>query len=189
VLTNAATNARMVFDDFYQVKVNKRESSRDSIMAEMTRLLAREAGQRLIIWAHDGHVARQGVAPGDNNGGGTGAFIERMFPSQYFVLATATATGTFAVTPQNFISPASPMAAQLLPFPKAGSWDATLAHVGSPSFYFFTGQLGPQDQVRPLRLPGQTLGSAAFYAPIKLSKSFDAVLFLRQTTAATPLPQ
>jgi erythromycin esterase len=189
VLTNAATNARMVFDDFYQVKVNKRESSRDSLMAEMTRLLTRESGQRLIIWAHDGHVARQGVVPGDNNGGGTGAFIERMFPHQYFVLATATATGTFAVTPQNFISPASPMAAQPLPFPKVGSWDATLAQVGSPNFYFFTGQLGPQDQVRPLRLPGQTLGSAAFYAPIQLSKSFDAVLFLRQTTAATPLPQ
>jgi erythromycin esterase len=80
VLTNAATNARMAFDDFYQVKVNKRESSRDSVFAEMTRLLVRGKGQRLIIWAHDAHVARRGVVPGDNNGGGTGAFLERMFP-------------------------------------------------------------------------------------------------------------
>jgi erythromycin esterase len=187
VLINAANNARMAFDDFYQVKVNKRESSRDSVFAEMTRLLVRGTGQRVIIWAHDAHVARRGVVPGDNNGGGTGAFLERMFPGQYFVLATATAGGTFAATTQNFISPASPMAAYPLPQPQAGSWDASLARVSSPSFYFFTSQLGPQDQLRPLRLTGQTIGSEKFYAPMKLSAAFDAVLFLRQTTAATPL--
>ncbi|RZK16846.1 MAG: hypothetical protein EOO56_19125 [Hymenobacter sp.] len=98
-MTNAAANARMAFDDFYQPKINKRESSRDSVFAEMTRLLVRGKGQRIIIWAHDAHVARHGVAPEDKgNGGGTGAFLERMFPGQYFVLATATAGGTFAAT-------------------------------------------------------------------------------------------
>ncbi|MGI4743729.1 MAG: erythromycin esterase family protein [Janthinobacterium lividum] len=189
VLTNAAANARMAFDDFYQVKVNKRESSRDSIFAEMTRLLVHGAGQRLIIWAHDAHVARHGVAPEDKgNGGGTGAFLERMFPGQYFVLATATAGGTFAATTQSFISPASLMAAYPLPQPKAGSWDASLAHVSSPNFYLFTAQLSQSSQLRPLRLTGQTIGSENFYADMKLSTAFDAVLFLRQTTAATPLP-
>lgn len=187
-LLKTATNARMAFDDFHQVVVNKRESSRDSLMAEMTRLLVREAGQKIIIWAHDAHVARRGIVPGDNNGGGTGAFLERMFPGQYFVLATATATGTFAATTQSFISPASPMAAYPLPLPEAGSWDATLAHMSSPNFYFFTRQLGMQDQARPLRLVGQTVGSEKFYAVMKLASAFDAVLFLRKTTAATLLP-
>jgi erythromycin esterase len=187
VLTDAATNARMAFDTFYQAKVNKRDSSRDSVFAEMTRLLVRGKGQRIIIWAHDAHVARRGVVPGDSNGGGTGAFLERMFPGQYFVLATATAGGSFTATTQNFISPASPMAAYPLPQPKAGSWEASLAHASSPNFYFFTKQLGAQDQSRPLRLTGQTIGSEKFYADMKLSAAFDAVLFLRQTTAATPL--
>ncbi|MEJ7665954.1 MAG: erythromycin esterase family protein [Hymenobacter sp.] len=99
VFTNAATNAQMAFDDFYQPKVNKRESSRDSVMAEMAHLLASGASQRLIIWAHDAHVMRHSATPEDkSNGGGMGAFLERMFPNQYFVLATATATGTFAAT-------------------------------------------------------------------------------------------
>ena len=187
-LLKTATNARMAFDDFHQAVVNKRESSRDSLMAEMTRLLVREAGQKIIIWAHDAHVARRGIVPGDNNGGGTGAFLERMFPGQYFVLATATATGTFAATTQNFISPASPMAAYPLPLPEAGSWDATLAQMSSPNFYFFTRQLGTQDQARPLRLIGQTVGSEKFYAVMKLASAFDAVLFIRKTTAATLLP-
>jgi erythromycin esterase len=132
-------------------------------------------------------VARRGVVPGDSNGGGTGAFLERMFPGQYFVLATATAGGSFTATTQNFISPASPMAAYPLPQPKAGSWEASLAHASSPDFYFFTKQLGAKDQSRPLRLTGQTVGSEKFYADMKLSAAFDAVLFLRQTTAATPL--
>ena len=187
-LLKTAANVRMAFDDFHQAVVNKRESSRDSLMAEMTRLLVREAGQKIIIWAHDAHVARRGIVPGDNNGGGTGAFLERMFPGQYFVLATATATGTFAATTQSFISPASPMAAYPLPLPEAGSWDATLAQMSSPNFYFFTRQLGMQDQARPLRLVGQTVGSEKFYAVMKLASAFDAVLFLRKTTAATLLP-
>ena len=187
-LTKIATNARMVFDDFHQVVVNKRESSRDSLLAEMTRLLAGQSGQKVIIWAHDAHVARRGIIPGDNNGGGAGAFLERMFPGQYYVLATATAIGTFAATTQNFISPASPMAAYPLPYPKPGSWEATLAQLSSPNFYFFTQRLGEQDQARPFRLIGQTVGSENFYAVLKLSSAFDAVLFLRKTTAATLLP-
>lgn len=187
VLTAAATNARMAFDEFYQQKVHKRGSSRDSSFAEMARLLTLGTGQRLIIWAHDAHVARQAAFAGDSNGGGTGAFLERLFPGQYFVLATSTATGTFTATTNRFISPVSPMAAYPLPLPKAGSWEASLAQVSNPNFYFFTQPSGPFAQVRPFRLPGQTIGSENTYAEVKLSTAFDAVLFLRQTTAATPL--
>ncbi|RZK16847.1 MAG: hypothetical protein EOO56_19130 [Hymenobacter sp.] len=79
------------------------------------------------------------------------------------------------------------MAAYPLPQPKAGAWEASLAYANSPNFYFLTKQLGALDQPRPLRLTGQTVGSTNFYADMKLSAAFDAVLFLRQTTAATLL--
>ena len=132
VLAGAAKNARMRFDMFYQAKVNKRDSSRDSIFAEMTRFLVRDNKHKVIVWAHNAHVARTVAAAGDNNGGGTGDFLERMFPGQYFVLATGTAGGTFAATTQRFISPVSVMKAHPLPQPKAGSWEASLSRVASP---------------------------------------------------------
>ncbi|WP_046243655.1 erythromycin esterase family protein [Hymenobacter terrenus] len=190
VLENAAQNSRMVFDMFYQAKVHKRESSRDSSMAEMARLLVREPGSKLIIWAHDAHVSRRAALAqdgGDDNGGGAGGFLERMFPGQYFVLGTSTAAGTFAATPQNFISPVSPMAAYPLSKPSAGSWEESLSYVAAPGFFFDTHALGTQNLKRPHRVVGQTPESQAQYATYKLGDAYDALLFLRQTTAATPL--
>ncbi|RSK50932.1 erythromycin esterase family protein [Hymenobacter rigui] len=180
-------NSRMVFDYPYQVKFHKRESSRDSLFAAMTQLLVRQPGSKVVVWSHDAHLSRQSMDPTDNNGGGTGAFLERMFPGQYFVLATSTAYGTFAATPQAFVSPVSPMAAYPLPAPKAGSWEISLAQVSSPAFFFNTHQLGPQDAQRPQRLVGQTPTSTEQYGNYQLSKAYDALLFLRTTTAATPL--
>ncbi|WP_187632094.1 erythromycin esterase family protein [Hymenobacter lutimineralis] len=180
-------NSRMVFDYPYQVQFHKRDSSRDSLFAAMAQLLVRKPGSKLIIWSHNAHLSRQSMDPTDNNGGGTGAFLERMFPGQYFVLGTSTAFGTFAATQQAFISPLSPMAAYPLPTPKAGSWEASLAQVSSPAFFFNTHQLGSQDVQRPQRLVGQTPTSTDQYGNYRLSKAYDALLFLRTTTAATPL--
>lgn len=187
MLAGAAKNARMRFDMFYQAKVNKRDSSRDSVFAEMTKFLVRDNKHKVIVWAHNAHVARTIAAAGDNNGGGTGDYLERMFPGQYFVLATGTAGGTFAATTQRFISPVSVMKAHPLPQPKAGSWEASLSQVASPVYFFNTHQLGAQDMQRPLRLVGQTVGSENYYSNTQLSKSYDALLFVRQSTAATPL--
>ncbi|MCA8833386.1 erythromycin esterase family protein [Hymenobacter pini] len=180
-------NSRMVFDYPYQVKFHKRDSSRDSLFAAMTQLLVRQPGSKIIVWSHDAHLSRQSMDPTDNNGGGTGAFLERMFPGQYFVLATSTAFGTFAATQQAFVSPVSQMAAYPLPAPKAGSWEASLARVNNSAFFLNTHQLGAQDAQRPQRLVGQTPASTEQYGQFKLSKAYDALLFLRTTTAATPL--
>ncbi|GAB3303189.1 erythromycin esterase family protein [Hymenobacter tenuis] len=187
VLAGAAKNARMRFDLFYQAKVYKRNSSRDSVFAEMTKFLVGKKQHKVIIWAHNAHVARTVAAPGDNNGGGTGSFLDRMFPGQYFVLATGTTSGTFSATTQRFISPASVMTSYPLEMAKAGSWEASLGQVSSPVYYFNTNQLGAKDLKRPHRLVGQTVGSEDFYNDTQLSAAYDAMLFVRQSTAATPL--
>ncbi len=152
----------------------------------MTRFVAGPS-RKVIVWSHNAHVARTAAAAGESNGGGTGDYLERLFPGQYFVLATGTAGGTFAATTERFISPVSVMTAHPLPLAKAGSWEASLRQVASPVYYFNTHQLGAQDQRRPLRLVGQTVGSEDYYSDTQLSKSYDALLFVRQSTAATPL--
>ena len=183
-------NSRMAFDEAYQVKTFKRESSRDSVMAEMAKLLVRQPGSKLIIWAHDAHVSRLAAleqGDGDDNGGGTGGFLERAFPGQYFVLGTSTAAGTFAATTNPFISPSSVMTAYPLQKPTAGSWEASLSYVAAPGFFFDTHALGAQNLKRPHRVVGQTPDSQTTYAHYRLADAYDAFFFLRQTSAATPL--
>jgi erythromycin esterase len=184
-----ALDAKVAFDVFYQFSVKKRNSSRDSLMAEMTNFLVRGKHDKVIVWAHDAHVSRKiAVADDPGNGGGTGAFLERMLPGQYFVLGTSTATGTFAATTDGRITRTSPMASYPLEAPLAGSWEASLSEVSAPVFYLSTQQLGPQNLKRPLRFVGYMPRSGKDdYYNYKLTEAFDALLFVRQTTAATPL--
>lgn len=184
-----ALDAKVAFDVFYQFTVKKRDSSRDSLMAEMTNFLVRGKNDKVIVWAHDAHVSRKiAMADDPGNGGGTGAFLERMLPGQYFVLGTSTATGTFAATTDGRITRTSPMASYPLEMPLAGSWEASLSEVSAPVFYLSTQQLGTQNLKRPLRFVGYAPHSGKDdYANFKLTEAFDALLFVRQTTAATPL--
>ncbi|MBF9238034.1 erythromycin esterase family protein [Hymenobacter sp. BT683] len=187
-VAGAVQSLQLHFDTFYQPKVNKRESSRDSVMAEMTKFLVRGKGSKVIIWAHNAHVSRSLPVPGDNNGGGTGKFLERAFPGQYFVLGTSTATGTVAATTHRFITTASPMAAYPLDAPVAGSWEQAFNLVTPATFYVNTRQLTAAGQKHPHRLVGYSPQSGAdSYYPLALSRAYDALLFVRQTTAATPL--
>ncbi|QNH62628.1 erythromycin esterase family protein [Hymenobacter sediminicola] len=186
VLAGAAKNARLGFDVFYQYEVFKRDASRDSAFAEMTKFVAGD-NHKVIIWAHNAHVGRKAIDAKSSNGGGTGDYLERMFPGQYFVLATGTGSGTYAATTERFISPASVMSSYPLPAPKAGSWEEAMSQVSSPVYYFSTNQLGKQDLVRPHRLIGQTAGGENYYNDTRLSAAYDALLFVRQSTAATPL--
>ena len=183
-----AMDARLGLDLFYQFTVNKREGSRDSTMAAMTHYLVREPGAKVIVWAHDAHVSRKSTDPTDNNGGGTGSFLERLLPGQYFALGTATATGTYTATTDGRITRTSVLTAYPLDKPLAGSWEASLATTSAPSFFLFTGQLGAQNLKRLHCLVGYTPDSGKdSYFNYKLTEAYDAVLFVRLTTAATPL--
>ena len=183
-----ALDAKLELELFYKFSVTKKEYSRDSIMAAMTSFLVREPGAKVIVWAHNAHVSRQSTDPTDSNGGGTGSFIERLLPGQYFALGTATATGTYAATTDARIVRSSAFTAYPLDKPLAGSWEATLAAASAPHFFLFTNQLGAQNLKRPHRLVGYGPESGKdSYSNFKLTEAYDAVLFLRQTTAATPL--
>lgn len=181
-------DAKMAFDLFYQYDTYKRDSSRDSLMAEMTKFLVRGNNDKVIVWAHNGHVSRKSTDPTDNNGGGAGSYLDRMFPGQYFVLGTSTATGTFAATTDHFITRTSPMASYTLETPLAGSWENALGAVSAPVFFLQTQQLKAQDLKRRHRFVGYDPKSDKdSYSNFKLTEAYDAVLFVRQTAAATPL--
>ncbi|UEG51919.1 erythromycin esterase family protein [Mucilaginibacter daejeonensis] len=184
----AITNLRQAFAPFYASRAKKAEASRDSNMAYTVSAMMRTPGTKMIIWAHDGHVAKKPIYQGAV--GGTGGYLRKMFPDQYFVLGTGTATGTFAATTEPRDTYDNPMKAYALEAPLKDSWEKTLMDTKIPAFYFFPDQFNNNRLIKPMRFVGYTPKSgASTYDKVNMSDHFDAFLFISDTHAATPLDQ
>lgn len=182
----AAENVKQAFAAFYDEVAKKTEASRDSLMAYNTQLIMRTPGTKMVIWAHDAHMAKKGVY--NNEVGGTGGYISRMFPGKYFAFGTGTANGTFAATKESRDTRTNPMSAYPLEKPIKGSWEELLAANGRFSFYFMPDKLNKAHVVKPFRIIGYGPDSGPkSYDNTNLSDLFDAYLFIRNTMAATPL--
>src|SRR5690606_12952047 len=82
---HALTNLMQGLAPFYKVT---EEAARDSIMAVNASLILKHTEDKMIIWAHNAHVAKTGIY--NNAVGGTGGYIMKLFPDNYFVLGTST---------------------------------------------------------------------------------------------------
>ncbi len=182
----AIENVKQAFAPFYDATAKKPEASRDSIMAYNAGLIMQTPGTKMVIWAHDAHMGKKGVY--DNEVGGTGGYLLKMFPDNYFVLATGTATGTFAATTEARDTYTNPMKAYALEAPIKGSWEELMAAGNKPVFYFMPVKFNPSNKIKPFRIIGYGPDSGPkSYDKTNLSDLFDAFLFIKHTTAATPL--
>jgi erythromycin esterase len=155
-------------------------------MAYNAKLILHDNDGKMIIWAHDAHVAKKGIY--NNEVGGTGGYISRMFPGEYFVLGTGTATGTFAATKEGRDTYTNPMSAYPLAIPAKNSWENYFNQILMPSFYCYPAEFNPGNAHKPLRFIGYGPDSSpATSDQTNLSDLFDAFIFIKNTHAATPL--
>lgn len=182
----ALSNIKQGFAPFYH-EINKSEETvRDVNMAETVIQLLKDPKDKMVIWAHNGHVAKVGIF--DGAVGGMGGEISKKIPNEYFALGTGTATGTFAATTQSRDTYTNPMAAYPLEEPIKGSWEELLANINYPAIYFDPVQLHADERIKPMRFIGYTPKSGvSTYDRTNISNHFDAFLFIRNTHAATPL--
>ncbi|WP_461069609.1 erythromycin esterase family protein [Spirosoma horti] len=166
------------------VNFKKGSGGRDSAMAVMAARLTQRPGEKLIIWAHNGHVARQGVYGGAV--GGMGGVIERMRRGNYFVLGTGTARGTFAATDDSFITHASPMKSVALETPADSLWEGHLLKAKAPAFYFDSDEWSQVNTTLTNRVIGYfpDSGKNTHDKSVPLNKLYDAYLFIQDTKAA-----
>lgn len=182
----ALENIKQGFGPFYSAVSQTAGISRDSSMAYNAFLLAGAPGEKMIIWAHNAHLAKKGIF--NNEVGGTGGHLLKMFPGNYFVLGTGTATGTFAATTEARDTYTNPMSAYPLQQPKENSWDSILNNSALPAYYFFPAEYNPKREERPLRFIGYNPDSGPkTYDMTNMTNLFDAFLFIKETHAATPL--
>ncbi|MCR8559519.1 erythromycin esterase family protein [Mucilaginibacter sp. BJC16-A38] len=182
----ALLNIMQAFSPFYDEFMLLPAASRDSIMAYNTSLIMKEPGAKMIIWAHDVHLAKKGIY--NDEVGGTGGKLLKMFPNDYFALGTGTASGTFAATTEPRDTYTNPMNAYPLAIPVKGSWDELLNGMTGKAFYFDPAAFNPGGTTKQMRFIGYGPDSGEkSYDAVNMNEMYDAYLFIKDTHAATPL--
>lgn len=185
VANNMAQNIFLQLAGPYTYITQKTGSfGRDSCMAVMATRFLNQPTDKVIIWAHNFHVAHTSIY--DGAVGGTGGYIEQLRPGQYFVLGTGTARGTFAATTDRFITHASIMKPVALVLPPDSLWEGQLAKAAVPALYLDLTKWPTQKTALPYRVIGYgpTSGKSAYDKSHPIRDLFDAYLFVRDTKAA-----
>lgn len=177
-------DSKQGFNTFYQWNVFKRGSSRDSTMAEMAALIVQKKDAKLVIWAHNAHVAKSAIFGGVV--GGAGGFIKKKFPGKYFVMGTGTAEGTFAAMTDNIVNYSNRLASYALETSPEDSWEKRLTSFHSPTFYALTTAINSANDTLKHRHVGYRENSSgkSSFDKTNLLDLYDSFFFIRKTSAA-----
>lgn len=183
----AIQNARVILQCM-QMRAN--EVTRDRSMADNVQwILDHSPGSKIVLWAHNGHVAAGG-SPGYEP---MGATLRKVFHDQMVVFGFAFNQGSFQAVRrgeglQDFTVQPAP----------AGSLDATLAATGMPLFALDLRQVpksGPvaawwseAHRTRSIGALYSEDSPSGYMADLVAPQCFDALLFVEKTTAARKNP-
>jgi len=179
----ALQNARVVHQ-YAQMAAN--EVSRDESMARNVKWILDTApkGTRMVLWAHNGHVARQAMG----NFRAMGSYLDEWFGKDHLALGFALNRGEYTAVAQGKglgthpLQPAQP-----------GSYEHVFAASGIPRFVLDLRPSSEGDAAsgwlrRPMEF--RSIGAMAMdrqFAEVDLPKLFDLIVFLDQTTATRGL--
>ena len=154
---------------------------RDSMMAlNVQRLAAQHSGEKIMLWAHNGHVGgKHGAVEGFKT---LGSHLKARYGTAYQNLGFTTSTGTYrAMSEVNFAMKED----NTLSTPVAGSIESLLHKTGMPLFFFSTHTLPLEGRFRMI---GSVANSEQFTPePVKLGELFDWVVYADNTTFAMGL--
>ncbi len=179
----AIQNARVVHQ---YAQMTSGEVTRDENMARNVKWILDSApkGTRIVLWAHNGHVARTAV-------GGyrpMGAYLDDWYGKEQIVVGFALNRGEYTAVAREAglgrhpLTPAS-----------AGSYEHAFARTGLPRFMLDLRAARPGDAASGwLKSPLQfrSIGAMAMdqqFYPVNLGSLFDLVVFLDETTATRGL--
>lgn len=179
-------NIKQAFAPFYHQITKTDEPSRDVNMANNVAEILKNSKDKMVIWAHNAHVAKTGIY--DNAVGGMGGEITKHFPGQYFVMGSGTGIGTFAATEESRDTYTNPMKAYPLEKTVPDSWETHFLTSEKPAFYFYPAQYNNKNEVKPMRFIGYNPKSGpSTNDSTNISNLFDSFLFIKDSHAATPL--
>jgi erythromycin esterase len=163
--------------------------ARDRYMAENARwILDHEpAGTRMVLWAHNGHVAASSYSKDEP----MGAHLRRMFGKDLVIVGFAFGEGSFQAREQS-----GALREFTLGPPPVGTLDATLLETRLPLFVLDLRQEPADEGVRKwLSVPHFSRQIGASFSddatwhnqPMRVREQFDWLVFVAQTTRARPI--
>jgi erythromycin esterase len=141
-------------------------------------ILDQNPGAKIVMWAHNGHVARQAFA--------MGAYLNKKFGKDHLPIGFATAKGEYQA-----IGPKGGLSKHPLKAPPADSFEAAFQRAGIPRFLLDLRSVEADAWLagsRPFRMIGAVAMDQQFQS-VKLPKQFDAVIYIEETTAAKPIKE
>jgi len=183
----AIQNARVVMQC---MQMRAKEVSRDRSMADNIKwILDNNPGAKIVLWAHNGHVATGGYGGYEP----MGVALRKMFGAQMVVFGFAFNQGSFQAVEigkglHDFNVPVAPL----------GSLDATFAATGIPLFALDlrdAPKSGPVAEWLSAPHTSRSIGAvysessaAQYLMDLTAPHSYDAMLFVEKTTAARKNP-
>ena len=174
---------------------------RDVAMAENIKWIAdRHPGERIIVWAHNGHISKYGASMGGQT---MGSELDRLLGNEYVTFGFCFCQGTFQAV-MGFQPGDKPDGKPGLRMHQAsmaprGSVGRTFAHTGIPIFAVDL-RLAPKaegvrkwfespQQVRSIGSIYDARVAERYFAPTALLDHFDCMLFVESTTCAVAMPR
>lgn len=191
LIFHAKTN--YVYYDRFARKVNV---SRDEIMGERINYYAADSSAKIIVWAHNGHIAKYAWLDGEL--GLMGATVLKQSPADYISIGMGSSEGSYSYMKARFINNDHVFNDSLfsasLHSPQANSWNEwLLSNVPGNYLLDFSRLSVPdreeweQDRLLKILGYGKESDTGKDYYNVSLTRLFDVLLFMKRTEATTPL--
>ncbi|TZF99896.1 erythromycin esterase family protein (plasmid) [Chryseobacterium panacisoli] len=173
----------------YEASKKNYDVSRDFIMAEMIKNIQSGYNKKMILFAHDGHVALKPILVD-----GMGGYLKEKYGNQYYALATSTVSGTYSATADPRAVKNNKYSSYPLPEQLKNSWEEKLGSKKSENYFvdFRSSNEEIYGKAFKMRLLGYNPVTPAtekftITEPLKLNECFDGIIFIKHTNAAEHL--
>lgn len=197
-LQNAQTielfmNAKSSYSIYSEIQDGTKVKSRDELMADRITFIAENSNDKVIVWAHNAHISNQVVI--DNEIGLMGNLLKQRFDNDYFSIGLNSLNGTYRYMENNFINDdhlyTDELKLGLLSSQPELSWEGIMGEIGNAPFYIISEDMNSQFDGQTVFGKGKLLGyakeSKEDYYDVYPFSMFDGLIFIKNTTATTPL--
>lgn len=186
-------NAKNSYINYVNLAQEKGIQSRDEIMADRISYLAQDPNAKIVVWAHNAHISNTVII--DNEIGIMGNDLKQEFRDDYHAIGLSSLNGSYSYIENKFINNDHDYSDRLLNTkikhqPKY-SWESAFSQIDTPAYYMNMAavkkDLNNDALFGSLKLIGYGLEEKSDYYYLSPLDMFDTLIFMKSTTATTPL--